>query len=311
MARRGPGRIFRYPLEAAALFAVMALFRVLPVEAASNLGGCIGRTLGPLLPVTGRAQRNLRHALPDLSAAETAAIVTNMWDNLGRTAAEYPHLGRIADPASGRVTLVDLSKDGALEKRLRPGILVAGHLGNWEILSAMAGRIGMDMAVVTRPPNNPLVRGLIDRLRGIAGGRRIAKGRGGARDAIALLRRGGALGIMADQRASDGIAGCFFGQEAMTAAGPAQLALRFRCPLVPVRVERLGPARFRLTFHPPLALPDSGDRQGDVAALTGAINRQLEAWIRERPGDWLWLHRRWGTLGDEAAGEGVEREGIA
>ena len=85
----------------------------------------------------------------------------------------------------------------------------------------------------------------------------------------------------------------FFGHAAMTTPGPAQLALRFGCPLVPVRVERLGPARFRLTCHGPLEPPAGGERQQDIADLTLAFNRLLESWIRERPQDWLWLHRRW------------------
>jgi KDO2-lipid IV(A) lauroyltransferase len=43
----------------------------------------------------------------------------------------------------------------------------------------------------------------------------------------------------------------------------------------------------------PLALPDSGDRQADIAALTQQINDVLERWIRARPESWLWVHRRW------------------
>ena len=57
--------------------------------------------------------------------------------------------------------------------------------------------------------------------------------------------------------------------------------------------ERLGPARLRIVVEPPLALPDSGDRDADILALTEAINRRLEAWVRARPKSWLWLHRRW------------------
>jgi KDO2-lipid IV(A) lauroyltransferase len=79
----------------------------------------------------------------------------------------------------------------------------------------------------------------------------------------------------------------------MTAPATAALALRFRCPVIAGRVERLGPARFRLTVEPPMPLPDSGNRAADVASLTADINLVLERWIRARPDHWLWLHRRW------------------
>ncbi len=71
------------------------------------------------------------------------------------------------------------------------------------------------------------------------------KGSRGARDAFAHIARGGSLGLLIDQKMNDGIAAPFFGRPAMTAPRrPPQLALRFGLPLVPIRVERLEPARF-------------------------------------------------------------------
>ena len=79
----------------------------------------------------------------------------------------------------------------------------------------------------------------------------------------------------------------------MTAPALAAFALRFRCPVLPAHVERIGPVRFRMVLDAPLALPDSGDRAADIAALTREVNATLERWIRARPAEWLWLHRRW------------------
>jgi KDO2-lipid IV(A) lauroyltransferase len=62
---------------------------------------------------------------------------------------------------------------------------------------------------------------------------------------------------------------------------------------LPARVERLRGARFRLTIAPPLPLPRSGNRAADVSAVMAEVNRTLEAWIRERPEQWFWVHSRW------------------
>jgi KDO2-lipid IV(A) lauroyltransferase len=40
-------------------------------------------------------------------------------------------------------------------------------------------------------------------------------------------------------------------------------------------------------------MPTSGDKQANVAALMGQVNELIEGWVRENPGQWMWVHRRW------------------
>jgi KDO2-lipid IV(A) lauroyltransferase len=155
---------------------------------------------------------------------------------------------------------------------------------------------GMDLAFMYRAASNPLVDKMILRLREANFQRRVimfAKGASGARGAYAHLMRGGHLGLLNDQKLDNGIAAPFFGRDAMTAPALASFTLKFRCPVFPVHVVREGPARLNVIFEPPIPLPDTGDKQADVLALTTTANAILERWIREVPGSWLWLHRRW------------------
>lgn len=289
----------RYPLEAAGLYVALSVFRCLPVERASNFGAWLGRSIGPRLAITRRARRNLQLAFPETSEAEREAIVLGMWDNLGRVVGEYCHLKEITAPESGRVLGVGFEHTDPLRRREHAGITVSGHLANWEILPVVAAREGLCFTSIVREPNNPLVRRTLASLRGVSGGKRAPKGREGAKQAIRVLKAGETLGLLVDQKMNDGISVPFFGQPAMTAPAVAQLALRFGCPVYPVRIERLGPARFRMTCYPALSLPDSGERQADVQQAMETINGMLETWIRERPAEWLWLHRRWPKKIDE------------
>jgi len=282
-----------WPLEALFFWSGTTLLRLLPVDWASALGGAAGRWLGPRLAVNRRALTNLELVFPELPAERHREIAAAMWENLGRVSAEYALLHRITDPAAGRVELVGAEHIRALGSGGRAGILISAHLGNWEILPVMAARTGLEMTGIAREPNNPLVRPLLRRQRGVAGGRLVNKGPEGARQAISVLRAGGLLAFLADQKMNDGIPVTLFGHQAMTPAAPAQLALRFACPLVPVRVERLAGARFRIVCQAPLEIEQSGDRAADAAALMRRFHEQLEDWIRERPEQWLWLHRRW------------------
>ena len=92
---------------------------------------------------------------------------------------------------------------------------------------------------------------------------------------------------------NDGIPVPFFGADAMTAPALAQLALRLTCPVVPVRVKRLEGANFQVIVSPPIEFTSSGDQQADLLAYMTKINAIIEGWIRDTPGQWLWLHNRW------------------
>jgi Kdo2-lipid IVA lauroyltransferase/acyltransferase len=268
-------------------------FGLLPLGQASALGGALARRIGPLLGISERARRNLRRALPGLPEIEIERIVAGMWDNLGRVAAEYPHLReiRVFEPG-GRVETHGFEHMDAAVAAGRRMIIFSGHVANWEIGMLAAVQCGISVAQIYRAANNPLVDRMITRFRGDAG-ELVPKGAVAARRAIAVLRRGAHLTMLADQKMNDGIPVPFFGRPAMTAPALASLALRFDCDVLPARVERLGGAQFRLTVFPRLPLPRSGDHHADVATLMTRVNAILEDWVRDRPEQWFWLHRRW------------------
>src|SRR5215468_9956909 len=268
-------------------------FALLPPDWASALGGAIGRLIGPRLGISNRARHNIKRAFPELSESDVAHVVARMWDNLGRVAAEYPHLRsiRVFQPG-GRVETHGFEHMDRAVAAGRRMIIFSGHIANWEIGMLAAVQYGISVAQIYRAANNPVVDRMITSFRG-GGGELIPKGTVAARRAIAVLRRGEHLTMLADQKMNDGISVPFFGRPAMTTAALASLALRFECDVLPARVERLAGARFRLTIFPPLPLPRSGDRHADVAALMTQVNQTLEVWIRNRPREWFWLHRRW------------------
>ena len=66
----------------------------------------------------------------------------------------------------------------------------------------------------------------------------------------------------------------------------ARPALCHDCELIPIRVERLNGARFRVTVHTPVIPPEGvTDEHRKAPAMTREINNLSEAWItREPPG---------------------------
>lgn len=316
-ARTLPLRILR-ALEAAPIWAFLGAMKALPRRPAAAAGSALARSIGPLLPMSRVARRNLDLCFPQLGAAEKKAILRGMWDNLGRVAGEFTHRRAMWDPslkaaaerfgedqlraaaragrhvslAGERIEVEGAEQFVAILDSDRPVIMFTAHLGNWELLPWTAARMGLNHAVIYRRPNNPLIARAIE-------GRRsglvefLPKGLQGAFGAARVMERRGRLGILVDVKENKGISVPFFGHPAMTGVTPAMMALRFDAALHGIWTQRLGPGRMRITVEPELAVARSGDQDADVLAILTAINARVEAWIRERPDQWLWLHRRW------------------
>jgi KDO2-lipid IV(A) lauroyltransferase len=286
----------RHAAEAAVAWLLLTLLGLLPLSWASASAGAVARLIGPRLGVSARARRNLAQVFPQLGAREIEIIIGDMWENIGRVAGELPHLDKFFLAKGAE----ELARSGAIEvvgagHLLDPAVQLAfaGHIGNWELVPLASRLLGRECHVVYRAANNIHVDRMIDELRKVSSASTVPKGSRGARDIIKLLRRGELVGMLVDQKMNEGIALPFLGRKAMTAPALAQLALRYDLTLLPSLCQRLDGPRFRITFEEPLVLVNSGDKDADVAAAMTRVNARLEDWITVRPGQWLWLHRRW------------------
>lgn len=281
------------------VLALMALLRLVPARQASAFGGLVARGLGRLLPVSRKVGlANLKAAFPEKSEDELRRILSGVWDNLGRTAAEYPHLDRIIDIdiedfAKGNIEVVGLEHFEALKADGKPALLFSAHLANWEIPAVVATMGGLDTAVLFRPPNNPIVAEAILATRQALMGRLLPTRKEAVFSYVSELERGAHLAMLVDQHLSRGVPITFFGRPALANPTLARLLKHVDCPVHGVRVIRLPGFRFRIEMTPRLEPARDAEGTIDVAATTAAINRVIEGWVREHPEQWLWLHRRW------------------
>ncbi len=294
----------RYGAEAAGFFFLMGIFKMLGLDGASALGGFLGRQVLYRTPMSERARENLRAAYPEKSAEEIEQIVRAMWDNLGRTVGEYPHLHKISMLGDKpRIEVVHVERADAAMAAGKGVLFFSGHFANWEVLAPAATQQGYDGGAVYRPVNNPFVDRWIVSQRLKAGTKEmISKGAQGTRRIFTLLRRGKAIFLLADQKTNEGIPSPFFGLDAMTTPAPAGLVLRLGASMVAISNERVGGAYFRMHVYEPLQFVPSSDMDSDVQALTDMMNATLEKAVRLNPAQWLWIHRRWPGAKDQMTG---------
>jgi KDO2-lipid IV(A) lauroyltransferase len=280
-------------LEGAAFAGFVGLMRLIGLEASSNLGGWLLRTLGPHVGTHRTVMRNLRIAFPDMDERERQRLAVDQWEQTGRSFAETAVMDRLT-PASGRIDIVGAERLEAIRASGKPVVVVAGHMANIETMAAVLVASGIPVQVTYRAANNPYVDAQIRAARARYGVKLFApKGGDGARELLAGMARGESVALMNDQKFSEGPEVIFFGQPVNAAPGPSRLALRFGTVLQPMSVVRLPGVRFRVTAHAPIELAVTGDRQADIHRGVQAITSFIEARVREHPVDWFWVHKRW------------------
>lgn len=284
----------RHPLEALLAVTLWMFFRILPVDWASAIGGMAGRNIGPKLKISKRARARIKMALPEKTESEVEDIIIGMWENLGRTIAEFPHSSDMSfDPADGRVLVSGLQHAEAFRDDGEAGIFFSAHIGNWELAPLGTLAYGIDSVFVYREANNRLIERLYLRGRSSIRENLVRKGSEGAKGLVRALRNKKHVGMLVDQKMNDGIAVPFFGHDAMTAPALAILALKFKCPILPARVIRNAGAHFTIDVGEPFYPEDTGDRDADILRIMTHVNETIEGWIREHPEQWMWLHNRW------------------
>ena len=278
----------QHVVEASLLRALFAFLRALPLDSASALGGFLGRRIGPFFSAHKTALRNLVRVFPEKPEAWRREIRERMWENLGRVAAELPHL-----PGQVLINRLVIRGEEHLPKTGESALFFSGHLGNWELLPSIPHYRGVPITLVYRHANNPLVDKIIAGIRAVHSDNMIAKGPRGAFKLAKALKRKESICMLVDQKMNDGISVPFFGKPAMTAPAIAQLALHYDMPIIPARVVRTGGAHFEVTIDPPVAFEKTGDKDADQRAIMTTINARIETWIREHPEQWFWVHKRW------------------
>lgn len=264
---------------------VMLLIRATRWFGVARMGRVLERICALLmrLPVVRqRVDQNLDLVWPDLPMADRRKLLRGMAQHFALLLVEYIDLPaqqnrhrRLNNPA----LLADIRASG------KGAVFVTGHLGQWEILRATQRAAGLATAIFYRRFNNPLFEQIAWQVTTQYGEPAFHKGRNGMREMLMHLRKGGSVLILVDQKISGAPLIDFMGQPAETALAPAEMAARLGIPLVPCVAFRDGDG-FDVRFATPI---DTSDAQ---AAMT-AVNRQLTEWVREKPEQWFWFHRRW------------------
>lgn len=274
------------------------LISALPLGAALALGRAAGALCFHVL----RLRRpvvlaNLAHVFGGVrSGAEQRALAAEAYRQFGMTMVELLRSLSNVDDSADLVDAPDFEKIHALQREGRGAILCSPHAGSFERMASAAVRRGIDLHAVMAPLANPRFDELVATCRRRAGLEVLTRGRISPYALLERLERGSMLGLLPDQNTRHGVKVDFLGKPARTYRGPAVLHLRSGAPLVVCvnRRDPVDPRRHHVAIRVLPVHPPGDDRDEDVRVITQRICDAMSAEILEAPGQYFWLHRRWG-----------------
>jgi len=261
----------------------------------------MGRVLGILMysiDVRHRriVRRNLKFVYPEWSAERVKKKSKLVFQNLSITILEICQMICLSsDDITNKVKIRGEEHLLNAMHNNKGAILISAHLGNWEIVPLFWPLyFNTPITGVARQIQNKTINRWINGLRTRFGTRVIYKD-------IALpemtrtLRQGKILAILIDQgtKSSLGVKIRFFNKFVTATPAAALLAMRCKCPVLPVFCTRNDNGAFTISLEPPLVLKRTGDLGADLRTNTQIMTDVIEKMVRKYPEQWFWVHKRW------------------
>ena len=281
----------KYFLEFLLWIILFLIFKIIGFKNSSNISGKIGEIFGPFIRSEKILKKNILNAFPNIDNNSLKKIKKDMWNNYGRTFAEYAFIkefknGKLED---------NLKIEGAeiLQKIIdekKPVLFLSGHFANFELMAMVIERSGINLAAIYRPLNNFFIEPYITRLRKNNICKvQIKKGLNGIKEIFRFLKNNYSIAMMIDQRVRQGERIDFFKKKAHTTNLPALLAKKFKCQIVTIKIKRYENYKFKITIEKPVIFSETET----VGSITLKLNSWLERTILENPSQWIWTHDRW------------------
>ncbi|MBR1420504.1 MAG: lysophospholipid acyltransferase family protein [Selenomonadaceae bacterium] len=261
----------------------------------------IGKIFGHLYYLLIKKQRNraIQQMMPALGVSEDEAkkIVRKSFINLARNVFDILYMPNLNEKNLGEYIEIDHLE--RMRDALAEGhgvVVLTGHIGTWEWLSAAFSLNGMPVTAIAKLQPNQEYSRVLDDLRATIHVEIFNRGTSELLAAGRALKAGKILGFLADQDGGPGGAFInFLGKTASTPLGPAVFAKKFHAPILPAFILRREDGRHRVVIGEVLRYEDHGDSEKDLFDLTEQMTRIIEKIIRENPTQWLWFQKRWNT----------------
>jgi KDO2-lipid IV(A) lauroyltransferase len=272
--------------SARALLTLIRTVGMLPIWARSAFGGAIGNLVGRLpLREASIAELQLKAFLPEASPSE---IVPKIFENVGRSMMESLNLQPLLKPPFTHISCPQWDTIMQWTKDDRPIIALTAHTGNWDLLAAYTIARGIPLATVGKEARNPNVQVALRSMREAYGIDTIWRSdRSGIKRIVGCFKERRVMAALIDQDTRvDSVFVPFLGAPAKTPSALVDLGKRFNARFVSAFIVRTRGTHFEIHAN-------ELDGSKSTEEILEEYHRNLERRIRERPDQWVWIHKRW------------------
>ncbi|MCC5814161.1 MAG: lysophospholipid acyltransferase family protein [Leptospira sp.] len=246
-----------------------------------------------------RIRGGLAIAFPNMEQNDIDKIYKENLKILARMAVDFEEGPRMTegfmadhfDYEEGEEKFANVCKNG--------GMLILGHLGNWETNGVAITRLlknsGVNLYVLAKRQTNLLTNSWIEKTRGAQSIKLIYTDES-PRIILSLLKKGNLVAFIADQDAGkNGLFLPFLGKLASTYLGPAVFARNTKVPIhfMWSRYQENGKLVFGTQEITRPNLDPKEDAENWEKSFTYNWVKILESKVLEHPASYFWLHRRW------------------
>lgn len=285
----------------AAIRSVFAVMQMFPLEWNLRTARLIARAWPHIMARhRNRAIEHLTIALGDrCTPDELERLADRSLESIAMFAVEAVCLPRLITPFSWNRYIELGNFDEGLEAILegKGAILVTGHYGSFELLGHLLAVLGLDVLAIMRPLDNVYLNRFLVRSRQACGLELLDK-KGAAAKAEDHIRAGRMLAFVGDQDAGrKGIFVDFFRRRASTYKSIGLLAMTTNCPIIVGYARRhANKARYTIGVQRVIRPEEWADQDDPLRWITQAYTSAIEDFVRDDPGQYLWIHRRWKSL---------------
>ena len=284
----------KYFIQFIIVIFLFIIFFLIGRKLASNLSSYIFKTFGKFFRSKEIIRGNLKICFPENSDIQNDEIINKMWDNYGRTLAEYINL-RFFQNNNDHIKILNLDKLEKLKSSKDPVLFFSGHFANFELMAMELEKQNFQISALYRKLNNFFLNPIMEFFRtSYICKDQIAKplpgeDKGGTRELLSRVKDRRNIALMVDQKLTEGIIAKLFNKDCYTTRIPAQFAKKYNYKLVPISLKRVDKYFFEMNILDEIDF----SKEDSELQITNRINNVIEKMIKENPGQWIWTHKRW------------------